>query len=278
MKRIVGLIFITLLILIFSSCQQRYIFFPFPDGSSEDVSEDSWDGTVDISWYLDESQKVYAFDTAEELAGLAYLVNNGTSEFEDVTINLLSDIDLGGEIWEPIGGDYSGSGGFYNEPDTNIRGFRGTFNGNGHTIYNLRIERQTEDSNKISYENSFLGLFAILESGSSVSNLNFHNVRLVGDCFIGPLAGYIPSAPDNESAEPVHISNINVTGQIELIGKFTVGGVIGRVESASSSLFMTNCNVTADAGSYIVDPDNLQVYLDSSYFGGIIGAAYSSTP
>ena len=128
----------------------------------------------------------------------------------------------------------------------------------------------------VSYKNSFLGLFAILESGSSVSNLNFHNVRLVGDCFIGPLAGYIPSAPDTESAEPVRISNINVTGQIELIGKFTVGGVIGRVELARSSLFMTNCNVTADAGSYIMDPDNLQEYLDSSYFGGIIGAAYSS--
>ena len=49
-----------------------------------DVSEadDAWDGTADISWYTDESQDEYEINTAEQLAGLAHLVNGGKT-FED---------------------------------------------------------------------------------------------------------------------------------------------------------------------------------------------------
>ena len=40
-----------------------------------------WDGTADVSWYVSSAQ-AYNLTTAEQLAGLAKLVNQGTSSFE----------------------------------------------------------------------------------------------------------------------------------------------------------------------------------------------------
>lgn len=47
---------------------------------AEGTSVDNWDGTADISWYTDhETDTEYRFTTAEQLAGLAQLVNDKTA-------------------------------------------------------------------------------------------------------------------------------------------------------------------------------------------------------
>ena len=51
-----------------------------------------WDGTADVSWY-DASAQAYNLTTAEQLAGLAQLVNNGNA-FAGKTITLGADIFL----------------------------------------------------------------------------------------------------------------------------------------------------------------------------------------
>lgn len=38
-----------------------------------------WDGSIDTSWYVDNEKDTYEISTASELAGLAKLVNEGTS-------------------------------------------------------------------------------------------------------------------------------------------------------------------------------------------------------
>ena len=52
-----------------------------------------WDGSADISWYKPDAQK-FTLMTAEELAGVAKLVNEGTSDFKGKTIALGADIFL----------------------------------------------------------------------------------------------------------------------------------------------------------------------------------------
>ena len=239
------------------------------------TSASLWSGNADTSWY-DADSTSFSIYSAEELAGLASIVNAGTDEFEGKTIELRNDIDLAGIEWTPIGGKYTGDKGFYNEPDNVLLGFRGTFNGNGHSISNLRITRTTENSNYISYPNSCLGLFGVLENGSSVGNLTIENVSIVGDCFIGSLAAYIPSAPVGAEQKGVSVSNVRITGEIELVGKFSVGGLLGRVESNMTTLRMENCMVEADAGSSIIAPAGLNQFPYENYNGGLIGAAYSS--
>lgn len=51
---------------------------------AEDAAPDAWDGTADTSWYVGhESDTEYHITTAEQLAGLAQLVNTapGTTNF-----------------------------------------------------------------------------------------------------------------------------------------------------------------------------------------------------
>jgi len=67
----------------------------------EESTADLWDGTTDTSWYNDYDTEFIIY-TAEELAGLAQLVNNGNS-FSGKTIQLGNNIDLNGLNWTPIG-------------------------------------------------------------------------------------------------------------------------------------------------------------------------------
>ena len=102
------------------------------------VKADTWDGSISTAWY--ENGEPYEIHSAADLAGLAQLVNGidfplwdkvDPVDFAGKTITLMTDIDLGangasGLKWPMIGDD-----------DDNP--FRGTFNGNGHTISNVYV-------------------------------------------------------------------------------------------------------------------------------------------
>ena len=59
-----------------------------------DGETEAWADYADTSWYSDD-ETVFHISTAEELAGLAELVNAGNT-FEGRTVYLDADIDLGG--------------------------------------------------------------------------------------------------------------------------------------------------------------------------------------
>lgn len=63
---------------------------------------DTWDGTADTSWY-DENKTEFHLQAAEQLAGMAKLVNDNTANFKDKTVYLDNDLDLGGHEWISIG-------------------------------------------------------------------------------------------------------------------------------------------------------------------------------
>lgn len=90
---------------------------------------DSWQngGNYSISWFK-KNQSEFTITTNKELAGMAYLVNNGYTDFANKTIKLTADIDLTGKFWIPC--------------DM----FKGTFDGAGHTISGI-YKRET-DNNK----------------------------------------------------------------------------------------------------------------------------------
>lgn len=84
------------------------------EGESGNNTVDAWDGTADTSWYTkaDANATEYHITTAEQLAGLAQLVNAdpGTTNFAGKTFYLDNDLDLSGHEWISIGtvlgGDY----------------------------------------------------------------------------------------------------------------------------------------------------------------------------
>ena len=97
-----------------------------------DNSADTWDGTADTNWYDGhETDTKYLITTAEQLAGLAQLVNAdpGTTNFAGKTFYLENDLDLSGHEWISIGTVLGG--------DCPKYSFCGVFDGQGHVISNL---------------------------------------------------------------------------------------------------------------------------------------------
>ncbi|MDL2222143.1 InlB B-repeat-containing protein, partial [Parabacteroides sp. OttesenSCG-928-N08] len=86
-----------------------------------------WTDVADTKWY-DANQTKFYLSSAEELAGVAVLVNNRTTTFAGCTIYLMEDINLKGKQWVPIGNVES-----YNS-------FQGSLFGQGHTIQGLTID------------------------------------------------------------------------------------------------------------------------------------------
>ena len=98
-----------------------------PLGSKVANAENIWNDTADTSWYKNSVNK-FTISSAEQLAGLAELVNNG-NDMNGKTIILANDIylnqDEGSQVFEPIACVTSGVE------------FSGIFDGAGHTIYRL---------------------------------------------------------------------------------------------------------------------------------------------
>ena len=137
----------------------------------------------------------YAICDLNDLLTLVEMSKNGYISKNDIIV-LGADIDLK-EFCESNGGW------------TPISGFKGTFNGNGHTISNLKINRSDAD---------YQGLFGSL-SGATIRNLKLEDVDVIGQNYVGGLAGSIASSPT--------IENISVTGTVQGIEK--VGGLAGNM-------------------------------------------------
>lgn len=90
----------------------------------DDIEEptDDWgkSGNYTISWYK-KNQSEFTLSSNKELAGMAYLINNGYTEFQGCTIRLANDIDLSDKKWKA--------------PSN----FKGTFDGQGHKISGVFI-------------------------------------------------------------------------------------------------------------------------------------------
>ncbi len=161
----------------------------------------------------------------------------------------------GGEGWVAIG----------NSPR-----FTATFEGNGHTIANLFIDRDRTD---------YLGLFARLEN-ATVRNLTLTGASVTGDDRVGLLAG--------RSYETTVISGVSVSGDVtagddragvligetsddttiedsstsgSITGNAFVGGLVGENDGAISRSW-SSANVSGDRNS------------TSQYLGGLVGRTY----
>jgi uncharacterized repeat protein (TIGR02543 family) len=136
----------------------------------------------------------YRISTAAQLAYLAQEVNGGET-YTDAHFTLTNNLDLDRHEWTAIGTDYTYS-------------FKGSFDGKNHVIYWLVINKSDTDHQ---------GLFGFLD-GAKVSNLGLEDVAIVGQSFVGGIAGYVSG---NGSIE-----NCYSTGAVS---GTTVGGIAGYV-------------------------------------------------
>ena len=201
----------------------------------------TWLGGVDTSWYNTVDTE-FVIGTPEQLAGLAAITNgyaDVSDDFDGKTIKLASNLDLNDLDWTPIADPMSESDAY--------TGFAGTFDGCGHTIYNLNIDRPNAWGQ---------GLFGYNEDPDVViTNLNIHNVNVVANDYagVGAVAGYFTHGS---------FSNIKVSGDINILCDSSygyAGGIIGRGYNVN----FENCAVIGNSGSTITSA--------GSFVGGIAG-------
>ena len=175
----------------------------------------------------------------------SFASNNGMS---GKNVHLLADIDLTGEVWQPIGPN---SGAVPDKFASNWKAhFYGSFYGHNHVVSNMDTSASDQGDKYSRWPQGFFGSIA---SGGPIDGLILENVKSVSNFS----AGYAGAIVGDLGANPYTISNCKVMGKIEIKGGYT--GAICGIGSAN----VVNCVVSGDDGSTITG-----VY----FAGGLVGA------
>lgn len=192
-------------------------------------------------------QGLHIVQTEEDLKAMA---NNLDWDYQ-----LGNDIDLNDQDWAPIGTE--------EEP------FTGTFDGNGYTISNFKIDLDNED---------YVGFFGVAED-VMITNLKLSEYTIKGGDYTGALVGELLGTENN-------IKKCEFTkGKVE--GDTHVGGVAGYMEKTT----VTQSYVTGTVkGGYYVGGivgtskynkiNNVFSLADlkgSNYVGGLVGKSLALT-
>lgn len=245
------------------------MIFCVPMGVFAESAADVWDGTADTSWYTsapDASE--YHISTAEQLAGLAQLVNAdpGTTNFAGKTFYLDNDLDLSGHEWISIGtvlgGDYPGYS------------FCGVFDGQGHVISNLYSHESYIEGADESHNLLRNALFGSVYNGE-VKNLGVADAEIWIDPKDNSAAGKGILVDRMGKSK---ITNCWTSGSIYSGTKIekNIGGIVGitmqgcTISGCYSTATLTG-NFTNSEG-YYTEPNPADWPCDT--IGGIVGARF----
>jgi len=229
----------------------------------------------------------YILANVEHLQEFAQMVNTTSAERNvPANIKLVSDIDLSGIDWKPIGGQGNTA-------------YTGNFDGNGYTIKNLTINVNSSNYQDLIAISTFdagprafldLGFFGKVEN-ATISNLNFENANINVSA---DLYSIINEAVSPEGAEFNYVARLTVgtiagsayntviTGSEEkntIVSRITgystttatngqahgIGGVVGVAQLVRTSNYNVKTNII----------NNIEETKES-YIGGVYGYATSS--
>lgn len=195
-------------------------------------------------------------------------------------------------------------------------GFRGSFDGNGHTIRNLTITAREDQYGDLLPN----GLFGALDASARIENLTLENVTIEGNNCIGgfvgrasgvllrnltfdgtitpttgqsgySVGGIIGCLSNNEI--PTVIDDVEMTGQLTLPQGSTVGGLVGDMSmqeydslGATQTVTITNgamsgtvqagYEVSGAIGNLYMDGDELEVVVSDIEVTGTVDGVNSS--
>ena len=235
-------------------------------GATEN-GEKTWGDFADTRWYVGhEDATEYHITTAEQLAGLAQLVNAdpGTTNFAGKTFYLENDLDLAGHEWISIGTVLGGTDATY--------GFCGTFDGQGHVISNLYSHESYIEGADESHNLFRNALFGNVYDGE-VKNLGVVDAEI-----------WIDPKDDSAAGKGIlvdwmgksKITNCWTSGSIYSGTKTekNIGGIVGvTVQGCTISGCYSTATLTGNftnSGGYYKDPNS----LPPDTIGGIVGAQF----
>lgn len=181
------------------------------------------------------------------------------------TATLMNDVDLRSHIWTPIGSvtsfqdsNLGGSSSLFNDDSSNPHHFKGSFDGQGHTIKGMNV-RYVSGIHKY-------GLFGYLDEGATVKNVFIDDSEFITDdalesYSVGGIAGLVtPSSSKNivisasEARVQINVSNAKKTTSY-------VGGLVGKVADGAAAN-----NVTIHSSMAMPE-----ITGAVDYMGGLVG-------
>ncbi|MCR5781703.1 MAG: hypothetical protein K6G90_03085, partial [Clostridia bacterium] len=251
-------------LMVLSSVSIGFVFAPI-------AMADTWDGTVPGS------ATGFSNNHITSAAGLVWFIrtiSNGT-DYSGQIVYLDVDVDLNSQ-------DFVGKGVF---PYNDGRYFRGTFNGQNHTISNFKMTdsnhrvamfRQTENAvfrninfNNVSItSNGDYSGHAVLVGYHKSGSLTFENIHvnsgsISGYRWIGALAGEIAANSSGNQLTMTNCSNgATITGR-----NTRIGGLAG---SSLPAVYAKNCSNTGNVTSNSTDVGGIVGWIedDPSTFSG----------
>jgi len=259
-----------------------------------------WNGTVDSEWYWDNSsQTEFTITTAEQLAGLAQLVNGGNN-FSGKTIKLGANIMLNDTVnwknwskakpintWTPISS--------YTDKNNN-RPFSGTFDGNNYVISGVYLNNDSDYQGLFSYVDSNvtiknLGVIAsFIKGGGGGSLVGYNGGGTIVHCYAvgnvegrhgysaGGLVGFNEGGIITDSYSKGNVAGYNSGG---LVGK-NEGGTItncyatGNVEGNDSAGGLVGSNGSVNGDGLFIRRTIISGTIADSYATGNVKGIYSA--
>ncbi len=178
-------------------------------------------------------------------------LDNIRGEYLDKHFRQTADINLGvapwkvGEGWEPIG--------------TSGSPFTGSFDGAGHVIYNLVVNRPGTN---------YQGLFGYLD-GAVIHNVSLQDIHVRGNTYTGGLAGYALNSA---------VDRLQVTGEVS--GGAYTGGIIGSMFGGSLFYISTDASVlgAAETGGLAGRTDGFTLTVHHAFtLGTVQGTVYGDS-
>lgn len=192
--------------------------------------------------------KHITISTADELMDFASKINDGTYVVDttvDMLVELTADIDMSGYNWVPIGISVT-------------QYFAGTFDGNDHTISNLKM------SNDKAY-GSYLGLFGVTEGDILDVNVTGEFYDLSSGTpryYFGPVVGFTNGNVIGCT------TNFTVQGEGGELRGYPVGGVVGYIYGPDEMpLKLENCISYTNISGTLTGP---------TYMGGVSGLSVNT--
>lgn len=202
-----------------------------------------WDGTADTSWYEgNEDASEYHITTAEQLAGFSALTNQASPvTFIGKTIYLDADIDLSGHTWTAVS---------ENGMNTTVSSFAGTFDGQGHIIYNLNGNSPLQR----------LGLFGTVYT-ATIKNITLDNANITA----GPDSRRLQYGALVSWAASSVVENCYASGQVAVATDQLIGGLIGQ---CTGNTRVIGCGVSVDVVSTYPEEE---IGGPAPTVGGVVG-------
>jgi hypothetical protein len=207
----------------------------------------------------------------ETLADLQFLSENSTYWASGLYFEQTTELTFSAADFETGGDFYNGGAGFIPIGNATTK-FQGNYDGSGHTISGLYINRPTENN---------IGLFGYVgdySADATISNINLTDVDITGNNNVGSVAGQILNST---------LTGCTATGSVVGLGNY-IGGLSGSIYDSNVSQCGTTCSVTGNqfVGGFVgMTYTNGDVYTisecyasgnvsGSSYVGGFIGFQY----